>query len=43
MFDALDIDYTNKTIIFDMIKLQEENSEVYKMTKRELDKQKKDL
>ena len=42
MFDALGIDYANKTIIFDMIKLQEENSEVYKMTKRELDKQKKD-
>lgn len=42
MFDALGIDYTNKTIIFDMIKLQEENNEVYKMTKRELNKQKKD-
>lgn len=42
MFDALGIDYANKTIIFDMIKLQEENNEVYKMIKRELDKQKKD-
>lgn len=43
MFDALGIDYANKTIIFDMIKIQEENNEVYKMIKRELDKQKKDL
>ena len=42
MFDLLGVDYINKTIIYDMIKLHDEEGEVYRMTKRELAKPKKD-
>ena len=38
MFDALGIDYNNKTVIYDMNRYQTENGNVYKMTKRELNK-----
>lgn len=38
MFDALNIDYINKTVIYDINRCQEENGNVYKMTKRELNK-----
>jgi len=41
MFESLGIDFINKTIIFDMIKIHDEIGEVYKMAKRELDKPKK--
>ena len=40
MFDSLGVDYVNKTIIYDMIKTPNEEGNVYKMTKRELPKQK---
>ena len=42
MFDSLGVDYVNKTIIYDMSKVQDEEREVYKMTKRELDKPQKE-
>ncbi len=42
MFDSLGVDYTNKTIIYDMIKSQNEEGDVYRMTKRELPKSKKE-
>ena len=38
MFDTLGIDYINKTVIYDMNHCQEENGDVYKMIKRELNK-----
>ena len=40
MFDSLGIDYISKTIIFDIIKLQDTVNEVYKMIKRELERTK---
>ena len=42
MFDSLGIDYISKTIIFDIIKLQDTVNEVYKMIKRELERTKND-
>ncbi len=42
MFESLGVDFVNKTIIYDMIKLHDDEGEVYKMTKRELEKPKKD-
>lgn len=40
LFDSLGYDYVNSTIIFDMMKIQDGDKEVYKMTKRELKKKK---
>lgn len=37
MFDSLGVDYVNKTIIYDMSRLQGDEGNVYKMIKRELD------
>lgn len=42
MFDSLGVDYINKTIIYDMIKSSNEEGDVYRMTKRELPKSKKE-
>ena len=42
MFDSLGIDYVSKTIIFDLIKLQDTVNEVYKMIKREIERTKND-
>ena len=42
MFDSLGVYYTNKTVIYDMIKSQTEEGDVYRMTKRELPKPKKE-
>ena len=38
MFDTLGVDYINKTVIYDMNHCQEDNGDVYKMIKRELNK-----
>lgn len=42
MFDSLGVDYTNKTVIYDMGKAQGGEGNVYKMTRRELERQKKE-
>lgn len=42
MFDSLGVDYTNKTVIYDMGKVQGGEENVYKMTRRELERQKKE-
>ena len=42
MFDALGVDYSGKTIIYDMIKAQDGGGNVYKMIKRELERTKKE-
>ena len=42
MFDSLGVDYINKTIIYDMIKSPNDEGDIYRMTKRELPKSKKE-
>ena len=34
MFDSLQVDYTNETVIYDMIKVEEGGGDVYRMNKR---------
>ena len=41
MFDSLGVDYVNKTIIYDMSRLQGGEGNVYKMIKRELERPQK--
>lgn len=38
MFDSLEIDYVGKSVIYDMARVQDEEKEIYKMVKRELDR-----
>lgn len=38
LFDKLGINYKGKTCIFDMIKIENEGLDLYKMTKRELNR-----
>ncbi len=42
MFDALGVDYSGKTIIYDMIKINSGEGNVYKMVKRELERTKRE-
>ena len=35
LFDALQIDYINNVVMFDMIDISESNMEIYKLNKRE--------
>lgn len=41
LFDSLEYNYTNNTIIFDLLKIYIEGQELVKMQKREISKQKK--
>lgn len=42
MFDSLGIDYKNKTVMFDMVRIKELDGEIYKLIKRENKRLKKD-
>ena len=35
LFDALQIDYINNVVMFDMVDISESNMEIYKLNKRE--------
>lgn len=41
LFDKLEIDYTKKTYIYDLIKIEIEGNEIIKMIRREIPKNKK--
>jgi hypothetical protein len=41
LFDTLEYDYKNNTIIFDMVEQKEEGIEIYKLLKREMPRKRK--
>ena len=43
MFDSLEIDYKNNTVMFDMVQANELGEETYKLIKRETKKTKKNV